>query len=135
MELLFLHLGPIVQCLSKAFIFASKCSPHLRHFVFAARALSEKFLLSMFELHGQSRFFNIEFRYPLQFTGKAKEGECSDEPFGGIELLPADTIAVIKLKDVVVIVIPLAISKEGENIVVAGGVLVRIWTAPPNMSQ
>src|SRR5690348_81719 len=92
-------------------------------------------LLGPLELHGQQRTLDLEMRSTLESLGESDDREARDDPLGGIELPPAHAIAVVVRKDVVEVVIALAVGDERQYRIVASCVLVRVRTCSPHMGQ
>jgi len=57
-----------------------------------------------------------------QGCGQAHFGECIDDPFGWIKIIPVGPVAIITRVGVMIVVIPLAESDQRDPPVVAAGI-------------
>ena len=61
--------------------------------------------------------------------------ESPDDPFGRIEVVPADAVSVILGEGVVVVVVSLSVSEERDEVIVDSRVLFAIRLASPVMGE
>ncbi|MNO78529.1 hypothetical protein D3C76_696730 [compost metagenome] len=91
--------------------------------------------LGALELHLQPGLLDPLLRTGSEIPGQPAPGGGADQPLGGIELPPADAVAVVVLEQVVEVVIPLAEGEEGQDAVVPGAVAIGERLAAPDMGK
>src|SRR5581483_3118577 len=83
----------------------------------------------------QHRAADLELRHALELAGQPEPLTAGDQPFGWIELPPAHAVAVVPLKQMMEVVIALAIGEQREHVVVARGVVRGVRTTAPEMRE
>ena len=116
-------------------VFLRKAGLHGLYMRMHGAGLGLHFFLSPLELHGYACFFNGKLVAALQVFGQAHIRQTGNQPFGGVDVKPLDAVAIVVLKQVVVVVITLTVGEDRQEIVVARGVLVGVRAAAPNVRQ
>ena len=91
--------------------------------------------LHALELHRELRTVDPHVRHALQLACETEPRQRRDQPFRRVVLPPAHAVAVVVLKDVMEVVIALAIGEKRERAVVARGVLVGVRLRAPHVGE
>ncbi len=91
--------------------------------------------LGALELHLQPGLLDALLRAGSQVLRQTAPGGAANEPLGGIELPPVNTVAIVVFEQVVEVVVPLAEGEEGQDAVVPGAVAIGEGLAAPDVGQ
>src|SRR5690606_5186146 len=76
-------------------------------------------LFGLLQLPLHQSLADLELGHALQGASEAEPGAGPDQPLGRVPLIPADAIAIVPLKQVVIVVITLAPREQRQHAVVA----------------
>ena len=76
-----------------------------------------------------------EIRNPAKARCKPEQGQGVNQPFGRVEVIPQGSVPVVAGERVMVIVIALAESQQGDPPTVSTGIILAMRLAPPQMAD
>src|SRR5688572_2868477 len=128
--------GPLLECLAEGrrFLADAHLQPLEVLILWVSTLLLHRALHAL-ELHSELRTLDPHVRNALQVARKTYPRQGGDQPLARVVLPPADAVAVIVLKDVVEVVIALAVGEKGQRAIVARRVLVRVRLRAPHVRQ